>query len=76
MGCGVRLRLTPAYEIIPFRVQNDKKVVILREAKRSRRIHAAHLHPPPHGFRGFARNDGCLEMEIESNGGVNPALQI
>ena len=55
--------------LIPFRVQNDKKVVILREAKRSRRIHATHLHPPPHGFRDFARNDGeyfcCLEMEIE-----------
>jgi len=43
---------------IPVCVQNDKKVVILREAKRSRRIHTAHPHPPPHGFRDFARNDG------------------
>jgi len=52
-----------------FLFKTTRKVVILREAKRSRRIHAAHLHPPPHGFRDFARNDGeyfcCLEMEIE-----------
>jgi len=55
--------------VIPIRVQNDKKVVILREAKRSRRIHVAHPHRPPHGFRDFARNDRryfyCLKMKIE-----------
>jgi hypothetical protein len=32
--------------------------VILREAKRSRRIHAAVDEDTPHGFRDFARNDG------------------
>jgi len=37
--------------------KTTRKVVILRGAKRSRRIHATHHHPLPHGFRDFARND-------------------
>jgi hypothetical protein len=32
-------------------------IVILREAKRSRRIHAAVDEDAPHGFCDFARND-------------------
>ena len=60
----------PAKHFIPIRVQNDKKVVILREAKRSRRIHTAVNEDTPHGFRDFARNDGeyfChLEIELRT----------
>jgi len=57
-----------------FLFKTTRKVVILRGAKRSRRIHAAHHHPLQHGFRDFARNDFCcLEMETEGRRAVIPA---
>jgi len=37
--------------------KTTRKVVILRGAKRSRRIHAAVDEDALHGFRDFARND-------------------
>jgi len=52
--------------------KTTRKVVILRGAKRSRRIHAAVDEDALHGFRDFARNDmerrwndEAFEVEME-----------